>query len=56
MAKRGMPSVAHVYDRVGQCIYCGMYESVVVKLAHVCTVKRESEVDSLEKKGKKDGK
>lgn len=45
MALKGKASTAHVYDKAGACIYCGMYESVVNELSHVCTKERELEVD-----------
>ena len=46
MAFRGKPSTAHVYDRVGQCTYCGTYKNVIDKLANVCTLERERIADA----------
>lgn len=48
MAQRGKPSVAHEYDKNNQCIHCHMHESNVDALSHVCTAKRELEVDMAE--------
>jgi hypothetical protein len=46
MAQKGKPSTAHVYDKTGACIYCGMYRSSVEAMSHVCTPKREAEEDA----------
>jgi hypothetical protein len=46
MAVRGKPSLAHVYDERHACVHCGMYESNVIRMSHVCKPWRELEFDT----------
>lgn len=45
MALPGKASTAHEYDKNQQCIYCGMYKSIVEEYTHVCTMEREIATD-----------
>jgi hypothetical protein len=46
MAERGKPSVAHLYDKYGRCLYCGMLQINVERLSHTCTPEREKIADA----------
>jgi hypothetical protein len=46
MAQRGKPSTAHEYNKINQCIHCGMYKVSVEKMTHVCTIERERAADA----------
>jgi hypothetical protein len=48
MARRGKPSIAHVFDQNGACVFCGMYKGSVERMVHVCISSREMEIDQQE--------
>jgi hypothetical protein len=50
MAQRGKPSLAHEYNKLGECIHCGMLKSNVIRINHVCKAWREKLLDEREAK------